>query len=151
RAHSRFAVQAYAGYVLSRSRQAPLGALRSLFERRDQVRSGLPLVQLGLALRAMGDAPRAEQALEAGLTLQRGDRDWLGDYGSQLRDEALILSLLQEHGEAEDRVEPRLFALADLLAGRSWLSTQESNALFLAGRGLLQRPEMPWRARLELA
>ena len=32
--HSRFAVQAYAGYVLARSQQAPLGALRSLYERR---------------------------------------------------------------------------------------------------------------------
>ncbi|MFZ3202785.1 MAG: alpha-2-macroglobulin, partial [Pseudomonas sp.] len=31
--HSRFAVQAYAAYVLARSQQAPLGALRSLYER----------------------------------------------------------------------------------------------------------------------
>ncbi|MQT72643.1 hypothetical protein GHO43_32285, partial [Pseudomonas sp. FSL R10-0071] len=32
--HTRFAVQAYAALVLARSQQAPLGALRSIFERR---------------------------------------------------------------------------------------------------------------------
>ncbi|MDP0977435.1 hypothetical protein, partial [Klebsiella pneumoniae] len=36
--HTRFAVQAYAGMVLARSQQAPLGALRSLFERRSDAR-----------------------------------------------------------------------------------------------------------------
>jgi len=60
-------VQAYAGMVLARSQQAPLGALRSLFERRTDARSGLPLVQLSIALQKMGDQPRADQALVAGL------------------------------------------------------------------------------------
>ena len=69
--HTRFAVQAYAGLVLSRSQQAPLGALRSLFDRRNDARSGLPLVQLAAALKLMGDAPRAEQALNQGLVQDR--------------------------------------------------------------------------------
>src|SRR5690606_34474090 len=88
--HTRFAVQAYAGYVLARSQQAPLGALRSLWERRADARSGLPLVQLAVAFKLMGDAPRAEQALELGLRIQRASHDWLADYGSPLRDQALI-------------------------------------------------------------
>ncbi|WAG78500.1 alpha-2-macroglobulin family protein [Metapseudomonas furukawaii] len=146
--HSRFAVQAYAGYVLARSQQAPLGALRSLWERRADARSGLPLVQLAVAFKLMGDAPRADQALELGLRVQRQSRDWLADYGSPLRDQALILALLEEHDLAKGVREERLFGLSDLLAGERWLSTQERNALFLAGRGLLGKPEPAWSARL---
>ncbi len=148
--HSRFAVQAYAGYVLARSQQAPLGALRSLFERRAESRSGLPLVQLAVALKAMGDQPRADLALEAGLAVQRDDTFWLGDYGSRLRDQAMILALLEENDLAADRREARLFDLADLLGSDNGLSTQERNALFLAGRGLLGKPEAAWQASLSV-
>ncbi len=147
--HSRFAVQAYAALVLARSQQAPLGALRSLFERRSDARSGLPLVQLSVALDKMGDKPRAEQAMQAGLAVTRDSRYWLGDYGSPLRDQALILALLEENNLAAGKREARLFELSDLLAANRWLSTQERNALFLAGRGLLGKPEQPWTARLE--
>ncbi len=146
--HTRFAVQAYAGYVLARSQQAPLGALRSLWERRADARSGLPLVQLAVAFKLMGDAPRADQALELGLRLQRDNRDWLADYGSPLRDQALILALLEENDLAASAREQRLFDLADLVAGERWLSTQERNALYLAGRGLLGKPEPNWSAQL---
>ena len=149
-AHTRFAVQSYAALVLARSQQAPLGALRSLFERRSDARSGLPLVQLAIALDKMGDKPRAQQALQAGLAAGRKD-GWMADYGSALRDQALILSLLQENDLAGDQVDQRLFALSDELAANPWLSTQERNALFLAGRGLLGKPEGSWQARLESA
>ncbi|MBJ9974713.1 alpha-2-macroglobulin family protein [Pseudomonas sp. S75] len=149
-AHTRFAVQAYAGLVLARSQQAPLGALRSLFERRSDARSGLPLVQLAVALDKMGDKPRSQDALKAGLAIGRG-KGWLADYGSPVRDQALILALLQENQLASGQVDQRLFALSDELAANRWLSTQERNALFLAGRGLLGKPEGPWQARLDSA
>ncbi|WP_425929048.1 alpha-2-macroglobulin family protein [Pseudomonas sp. NyZ201] len=148
--HSRFAVQAYAALVLSRSKQAPLGALRSLFERRADARSGLPLVQLAIALDTMGDKPRAEQALLAGLAAGRG-KGWLADYGSSLRDQALIIALLDEYKLASKDIPDRLFKLSDQLAGSQWLSTQERNALFLAGRGLAQQPEGKWSAQLDSA
>ena len=147
---TRFAVQAYAGYVLARSQQAPLGALRSLFERRSDARSGLSLVQLAIALQKMGDQPRADQALAAGLALKRDDNQWFHDYGSVLRDDALILALLHEHDLAAKQRDERLFTLADELASRPYLSTQERNALFLAGRGLLLEPEQPWQAELSV-
>ena len=146
--HTRFAVQAYAGLVLSRSQQAPLGALRSLFERRTDARSGLPLVQLSIALEKMGDKPRADQALMAGLAAGRKADDWLADYGSPLRDQALILALLEENKLASDKVEERLFALSDQVAASRYLSTQERNSLFLAGRDLLGKPEGQWAATL---
>ena len=146
--HTRFAVQAYAGLVLSRSQQAPLGSLRSLFDRRSDARSGLPLVQLSIALEKMGDKPRADQALLAGLAAGRKANDWLADYGSPLRDQALILSLLEENKLGVDKVEARLFALSDQVAASRYLSTQERNALFLAGRDLLGKPEAKWAAAL---
>lgn len=146
--HTRFAVQAYTGLVLARSQQAPLGALRSLFERRTDARSGLPLVQLAIALQKMGDQPRAEQALTAGLAASRNSKDWLADYGSPLRDQALILALLEEHDLAKGKREERLFELSDQLAASPYLSTQERNSLFLAGRGLLGKPEANWTAQL---
>ncbi|MEG5265322.1 alpha-2-macroglobulin [Pseudomonas sp. JDS28PS106] len=145
--HSRFAVQAYAGLVLSRSQQAPLAALRSLFDRRSDARSGLPLVQLAVALEKMGDKPRADLALTAGLAAGRKN-EWLADYGSPLRDQALILALLEENDMARDKRDARLFALADEVAASRFLSTQESNSLFLAGRNLLSKPESDWTARL---
>ncbi len=147
--HTRFAVQAYAGLVLARSQQAPLGALRSLFERRSDSRSGLPLVQLSIALQKMGDQPRADQALLAGLASTRQGNDWLADYGSPLRDQAMILALLEENDLAKGKREERLFELSDLLASNPWLSTQERNALFLAGRGLLGKPETAWKVVLD--
>ncbi len=146
--HSRFAVQAYAAYVLARSQQAPLGALRSLYERRADALSGLPLVHLAVALQKMGDQPRADDALAAGLARSREGDNWLADYGSPLRDQALILALLEEHELAAGSREDRLFALADEVAGQQWLSTQERNALYLAGRKLLDKPESNWRASL---
>jgi uncharacterized protein YfaS (alpha-2-macroglobulin family) len=148
---TRFAVQAYASYVLARSQQAPLGALRSLYERRSDARSGLPLVQLAVALQKMGDQPRADDALNAGLMVKRDDNQWYHDYGSVLRDDALILALLQEHELLPQQRDERLFSLSDELASRPYLSTQERNALFLAGRGLLLKPERDWQAELSLA
>ncbi len=146
--HTRFAVQAYAALVLARTQQAPLGALRSIFERRSDALSGLPLVQLSIALQKMGDQPRADQALVAGLAVTRKGDQWLGDYGSPLRDQALILALLEENDLMTAQREQRLFELSDQLAASAWLSTQERNSLFLAGRDLLSKPEVDWSAQL---
>ncbi len=84
---------AYASLVLARQQKAPLGALREIWERHAQAASGLPLMQLGMALKLMGDAPRSQQALDLALKTPRNDsRNWMADYGSQLRDNALMLS-----------------------------------------------------------
>lgn len=147
--HTRFAVQAYAGLVLARSQQAPLGSLRALYDRRGDAKSGLPLVQLAVALQKMGDKPRADEALALGLGLGRQRQEWLADYGSPLRDQALIYALLEEHDLAAGSRDQLLFALAEERAVQDYLSTQERNALFLAGRGLIKTPEKSWNAVLE--
>ncbi|WP_312239816.1 alpha-2-macroglobulin [Pantoea sp.] len=145
----RFSVQAYAALVLARQQQAPLGALRALYEKRGEAKSGLALVQLGVALKLMGDAQRAQLLLAEGAGLARQDTARLGDYGSTLRDSALILALLTENRLLNDMQGPLLVDLAKAAHGRRWLSTQENNALFLAARALQQSKGEAWQATLE--
>ncbi|MEF3103085.1 alpha-2-macroglobulin [Raoultella terrigena] len=147
---SRFAAQAYAALVLARQQKAPLGALREIWTRHQQARSGLPLLQLGIALKAMGDAPRGEQALQLAMTTPRQDQGrWLGDYGSALRDDALKLALLEENKLLPEAQTALLSSLAEEAYGQRWLSTQETNALFLAGRTLQDLPGS-WQAQTSL-
>lgn len=147
---SRFAVQSYAALVLARQQKAPLGALREIWDRHAQAKSGLPLLQLGLALKAMGDAPRSAQALQLALTTARQDKNaWMADYGSQLRDNALMLSLLEENKLLPEAQNALLNTLSQQAFGERWLSTQEMNALFLAAKGLQDLPGS-WQAQTSL-
>ncbi|WP_049010623.1 alpha-2-macroglobulin family protein [Citrobacter koseri] len=148
---SKFAVQAYAGLVLARQQKAPLGALREIWELRGQAASGLPLLQLGIALKNMGDASRSEQALTLALnTPLRDAQQWMADYGSPLRDNALMLSLLEENKLQPEAQNTLLTTLSEQAFGQRWLSTQESNALFLAARTLQDLPGT-WQAQTSLA
>ncbi len=148
---SKFAVQAYAALVLARQQKAPLGALRDLWERRSQAASGLPLLQLGMALKMMGDAKRSDDAVTLALsTPRRDERQWLADYGSPLRDNALMLALLEENNLKPDVQNTLLNTLSEQAFGQRWLSTQENNALFLAARSLQDLPGT-WQAQTSLA
>lgn len=143
--HSRLAYQAYSAYVLARVGKAPLATLRLVWEQQaDHARSGLPLLHLSLALSAMGDEQNAAKALSRALATERGD-DYLGDYGSQLRDGALELSLLRQHKLAMDRWPALSAKVADTLAHRQWLSTQERLALLRLAR---VDPAVDWQARV---
>src|SRR5690606_35493864 len=106
---------------------------------------GLPLVQLGLALSLQGDARRGEAAIADGFALDPRKRPrWLGDDGSQIRDEALMVALLHERERADAKFDARALDLARALqarrsaagSGRLWLSTQEQMAIARLGRAL---------------
>ncbi|MDI3432371.1 alpha-2-macroglobulin [Aeromonas sp. V90_14] len=143
--HSRLAYQAYSAYVLARVGKAPLATLRLVWEQQaDHARSGLPLLHLSLALSAMGDEQNAAKALSRALATERGD-DYLGDYGSALRDQALELSLLRQHKLAAERWPALSAKVADTLAHRQWLSTQERLALLRLARF---DPAVDWQARV---
>ncbi|WP_227656143.1 alpha-2-macroglobulin family protein [Aeromonas caviae] len=143
--HSRLAYQAYSAYVLARVGKAPLATLRLIWEQQaDHARSGLPLLHLSLALSAMGDEQNAAKALSRALAIERGD-DYLGDYGSPLRDQALELSLLRQHKLAAERWPALSAKVADTLAHRQWLSTQERLALLRLARF---DPAADWQARV---
>ncbi|MGL6301696.1 alpha-2-macroglobulin family protein [Aeromonas caviae] len=143
--HSRLAYQAYSAYVLARVGKAPLATLRLVWEQQaDHARSGLPLLHLSLALSAMGDEQNAAKALSRALATERGD-DYLGDYGSPLRDQALELSLLRQHKLAVDRWPALSAKVANTLAHRQWLSTQERLALLRLARF---DPAVDWQAKV---
>ena len=148
-AATRFNVQSYAALVLARQQKAPLGALRALYEQHAQAKSGLAQVQLGIALKLMGDTPRANTLLEQGVNSARPTPlYWLEDYGSPLRDSAQILTLLREYQLLPEAQDKLIIALAQQLNGKQWLSTQENNALFLAGHSLEQDESATWQVSL---
>ncbi|MGV2702728.1 UNVERIFIED_CONTAM: alpha-2-macroglobulin family protein [Aeromonas salmonicida] len=143
--HSRLAYQAYSAFVLARVGKAPLSTLRLIWEQQaDHARSGLPLLHLSLALSAMGDEQTAAKALTRALATPRGD-DYLADYGSPLRDGALELALLRQHMLTEDRWPELSAKVADTLAHRQWLSTQERLALLRLAQ---VDPAADWQARV---
>ncbi len=140
--HYNFAYKAYAAYVLARVNQAPLGTLRSLANKySNNARTGLSQLQLAIALAKMGDKKRSLALLTTALNnlpKQSGTYlgAYLGDYGSQVRDLAMMIHLMLKHNMATDTAIALSFELADQLQQRQWLSTQERNALFLAGMSL---------------
>jgi uncharacterized protein YfaS (alpha-2-macroglobulin family) len=136
RENSRFDVLAYGAYVLARERKAPLATLRQLHDSRDQAQSGLPLVELGIALNLMGDSPRGNSTITEGVRKPRGNGYWWYDYGTVLRDAALSYALLDRHHMTGDGQENLLSVVAGELERNRYYSTQEKIALFLVGRTL---------------
>ncbi|MFD0738041.1 alpha-2-macroglobulin [Lysobacter koreensis] len=144
REHLKFAYQAHAGYVLARVNRAPLGTLRALYDNeRKQSLTGLPLVHLGLALTLQGDKARGGKAIAEGFARSSDARpEYLGDYGSRLRDDALMIALVHEHDLATPKYDARAVPLGRELdvrrnSGWLWLSTQEQVALARLGKALL--------------
>jgi len=140
----KFANQAYSGYVLARVNRAPLGTLRTLWDNeRGKAVTGLSLVHLGVALSLQGDGKRGQAAIAAGFAKSTADRPaYFGDYGSPLRDDALMIALLHERGLAKPEYDARVVALGRELdvrrnSGWLWLSTQEQVALARLGKALM--------------
>ncbi len=149
--HYALATKAYAAYLLADLNRVTLGDLRSLFERESgNAKTALPLVQLGLALGIAGDQKRQQQALELAFNMPTSEQqEYLGDYGSPIRDTAMIIHLLGRHGLHANKMRALGHQLARELHSRQWLSTQERSALFLAGIALNQLPASDWEIRLD--
>lgn len=149
--HYAFATRAYAAYVLARVNLAPLGALRSLYARDfNHAATGLAQTHLGLALLAAGDRKTANEALARAVAWQPGERPYLGDYGSEVRDLAQMVALLLNHDERRDDAARLALLLRERLHAREWLSTQERSALFAAGLALEGLAGKPWQAELSV-
>jgi uncharacterized protein YfaS (alpha-2-macroglobulin family) len=107
-----------------------------LHEFRAQAQSGLPLVELGIALNLMGDNPRGGTTISEGVHKPRANGYWWYDYGTVLRDAALSYALLDRYHIAVDGRENLLAVIATELERNRYYSTQEKIALFLVGRSL---------------
>jgi alpha-2-macroglobulin len=75
--------------------------------------------------------------------------EWLGDYGSRLRDHALAYALLHRHQITHPKRENLMLDLASEFDKRSYYSTQERLALFLAARAAGGDTSAPWTATLQ--
>jgi uncharacterized protein YfaS (alpha-2-macroglobulin family) len=129
--------------VLARVNRAPLGTLRTLHDnqRKDSL-TGLPLVHLGLALSMQGDKARGSKSIAEGFARNGKRPGYLGDYGSELRDDALMVALTHERGYAKPDYDKRVVSIGRELdarrnAGWLWLSTQEQIALARLGKALM--------------
>ncbi|MBR7801761.1 alpha-2-macroglobulin family protein [Undibacterium fentianense] len=156
--HQRFAELAHIGYMLARDQKASLASLRLLHDSyRDRAKSPLALVHLGLALQLMGDQKRADVALNDAMSKPYGirtdwDWDYLGDYGTAVRDQAMTYALMLRHKVTHPQREALLISLADRLSKpRGYFSTQERIALFLAARAAGGTVTDPWEVVLKTA
>ncbi|MEZ5478270.1 MAG: alpha-2-macroglobulin family protein [Thiolinea sp.] len=150
-AHLDVAARAYAAYVLARENKAQLGTLRTILrDDAPKAVTGLPWVHLGLALILQGDRTQGQEAINKGLSMVRDEEMYLGDYGSAIRDKAMMLYQLLINNQTVPELGKQVKALADLIHGRSYLSTQEQVFVFLLGRQLEKQATQRWQAQLLL-
>ncbi|MEO5596279.1 MAG: alpha-2-macroglobulin, partial [Lysobacteraceae bacterium] len=143
----RFNTNAYSGYVLARVNRAPLGTLRALYDNdRKKALTPLPMMHLGVALNLMGDHARGNKAVAEAFAM-KSKRPWyLGDYGSDLRDLAMMVTLSHRFKLAKPEYDARILDLARETKSKvdesknsrwSWLSTQEKIAIGALGKALI--------------
>jgi uncharacterized protein YfaS (alpha-2-macroglobulin family) len=134
---------AYALMVLAREGAAAVGDLRYYADvRGDAFATPLAAAQLGAALAAYGDQPRADAMFaRAARMIDLGEEGqvWRADYGTALRDAAGVLALAREAGSTVIDAAALAGTLAPRTGGTA-LSTQEAAWLLLATHALLDRP-----------
>ena len=147
----RAAVRAYAAFVLARVQSLSLGDARSVFAYADKYAKGpLSLVQAGVALSLAGDRHRAAKAFDRAIKTRRSNKVWVGDYGSDIRDFAASYYYLATYFPEYRNKALFLHELSAALEDREWLSTQERNALVMAGTASRAVSGSPWQARLNV-
>ncbi len=148
----RAATRAYAAFVLAKLSSLTLGDARSVAAYVDKYGKGtLAFVHAGTALTLAGDSHTASTSFDRAIRTARDEEIYVGDYGSDTRDFAMAYYFLATY--APDYKNRALFVheLNQELSGREWLSTQERNALVMAGAARREVPGSPWQAELTVA
>lgn len=151
---SRVSVRAYAAMILARSGHPDLASTRVLYDNigKGQLQATpLAMVQTGLALQLGGDRRRGDAALSKGIDRLEQHHEgpehryWHhSDYGSTLRDRALAVFWILEQNPQSQQWQTLAREISnELNDGDYWYSTQERNALFLAGQQLLKTDTSP--------
>ncbi len=136
--------RAYALYVLARNGRAPIGDLRYYADTRlDRFTTPLAKAQIGAALAMMGDKPRAETAFASALDSldvpePTGAFGYRGDYGSDLRDSAALLTLASETHVTNVEAPKLINVIAKAYVGRTYTSTQEQAWMLLAANAMAE-------------
>lgn len=151
--HYRFAYRSYAAFVLATQAKAPLGTLRQWFDKYgNESKSPLPLAHLAVALKLQGDSARAAKAVNLAEKTLRNTHTYLGDYGSPLRDQALLLTLNIKYALQLQDADAKLFKLSASIYRKTHLSTQERDAILQLALALdTDKSADPWVAELSIA
>ena len=131
--HYDAAYRAYAAYVLAKQNSITLGPLRDIAEKDMPAAIGkLPGVHLGLAMLMTGSEQEGNALIKQALTQQRG-QDYLGDYGSELRDQAMAINAILTSASVNASLQQIALKMVPDLAlnmqQKQWLSTQERSAI----------------------
>ncbi len=151
--HYRAAARAYAAFVMARVQGISLGDARALYHTaKKDLKGMLGFVHAGLALYLSGDNTLAKSALDHALKYSREhprqSHRYYGDYGSDIRDLASAYYLVSSFYPLFKKGPQFLLGLQDKLYDRQWLSTQERNALVLAGSLALKKSGERWQAKI---
>ena len=145
----RAAVRAYAAFILAKLQSLTLGDARSVAAYVDQYgRGALAFVQAGTALTLAGDSHTASKSFDRAIRTARDEKVYIGDYGSEVRDFAMAYYFLATYAPAYKNRALFVHELNNELSTREWLSTQERNALVMAGSARGKVPGDPWQAEL---
>jgi alpha-2-macroglobulin len=144
--YSKFSTKAYALMVLAKHNKITspmrneINRMYRQFNNNQSVMfSPLPIAQLAISAKIVGFGNIYQDLMSNVFNLSYVDSNtWLGVYGSEIRDEALILSILVDNDIAVTKQADYLYSLSDLLNNTRYFSTQELNALFMAGWSLEQ-------------
>jgi len=131
----RFSTKAYSSLVLASTSNVNQNHMRQLANKVRQSKSPLAVVQLAAAFTLVGDERRAEKLIQQAKN-KRFSKSYNGNYSSEIRDTALMISLLLEYQLDEAWAQELAFSLWKKKQQRSWFSTQERLALVLADNQL---------------
>jgi len=131
----RFSTKAYSSLVLASTSNVNQNHMRQLANKVSQSKSPLAVVQLAAAFTLVGDERRAEKLIQQAKS-KRFSKSYNGNYSSEIRDTALMISLLLEHKLDEAWAQKLAFSLWKKKQQRDWFSTQERLALVLADNQL---------------
>ena len=132
---------AYAHYVLAQARTDDLPALRYFNDTQlARLPTQLARAQLGAALAAYGDMPRATAAFDAafGPPPKRPAGLRYVDYGSELRDSAGLLSFAGGIPDTKPRLTAVMDRITELFARAERTSTQEQAWLLMAAEAAVR-------------
>ena len=139
---NKLSIKAYALMILSKQEKITAAMRNEINYLTDKIMSSdtsfiyspLPLAHLAVTAKLNGYQATYDKLLPLVFTTPYTYNDrWLGNYGSTVRDQSLILSLLIENNMAQNNQANYLYNLSDLLNDQRYFSTQELNALFIAG------------------
>jgi len=148
--HYRFATRSYSALVLAQLGRANQSHMRQLLKSKRHAKSPLPVVQLAIAFKLMGDIDRSDTLIDMAMIMPYKQR-YDSTYGTKIRDKAMIINLLLQHDVAKTWAQKLSFELWDQVQTRRWFSTQERLSLVLADHQLAKHFDVDFDYKLAVA